>query len=80
VAGADYSPAFKPEGEPEDRDIASYPVPRDLPAGIVADMVGAVREGKPLQCTGREGIKSVALFEAIYISSDTGRWIEIDTE
>jgi predicted dehydrogenase len=75
-AGADYASAFV-KAEPEDLDIESYSIPPELPDGIVADMVGAVREGKPLQCDGGEGIKSVALFEAIYASSDSGRWVTL---
>jgi predicted dehydrogenase len=50
----------------------------DLPDSIIADMVGAVRDGKPLQCTGYEGRKSVAIFEAIYRSSEAGKAVEVE--
>jgi len=56
-----------------DLKIESIPVDPNLPASIFADMVGAVRDGKPLQCDGHEGRKSVAIIEAIYKSSATGK-------
>ncbi len=49
--------------------------PADLPANIIEDMVAAVRDGKPVQCDGYEGRKTVAIIEAVYQSSDSGEWV-----
>ena len=76
AAGAAYGADFAVKGDPEDLQLDDFPAPEDLPDDIVADMVRAIREGRPVQCDGREGLKSVALFEAIYASSDAGDWIE----
>jgi predicted dehydrogenase len=74
---ASYDAAFAVEAEPEELDPVDFEVPEDLPENIFADMVGAIRDGKPLQCDGREGRKSVALFEAIYRSSDQESWVRL---
>ena len=66
----------QPEGA-EPFVIDKMPVDPDLPANIFADMIGAVRDGKPVQCDGYEGRKSVAIFEAIYKSSDTNQPVEV---
>lgn len=42
------------------------------PAHIVADMLAAVREGRPPVVSGETGRRSVALFDAIYESSRVG--------
>ena len=60
------------ELNPED-----FAAPEDLPADIIEDMVAAITEGKPVQCDGYEGRKTVALFEAVYQSSDTGAPIQV---
>jgi len=54
-----------------------FAVPKGLPANIIEDMVGAVRDGKPVQCDGYEGRKTVQIIEAVYESSRTGDWTEI---
>ena len=54
-----------------------FPAPDELPANIIEDMVGAVRDGKPVQCDGREGRKTVQIIEAVYESSKTGDWVDI---
>jgi predicted dehydrogenase len=64
-----------PEGE--DLNLEDFPVPEDLPAHIIADMVGAITEGRPVQCPGREGRKSVALFQAVYESCDQGKAVAL---
>jgi UDP-N-acetyl-2-amino-2-deoxyglucuronate dehydrogenase len=67
--------------QPEDADpisLDSIPVDPDLPQNIFADMVGAVRDGKPLQCDGYEGRKAVAIFEAIYKSAESGKTVEVE--
>ena len=58
--------------EPVDMCIDDFPAPDDLPAHVIADVVGAITEGKPLQCDGHEGRKAVSIFEATYNSSDAG--------
>jgi len=67
--------AERPEAvqlEPDD-----FAAPDELPANIIEDMVWAVRDGKPVQCDGREGRKTVQIIEAVYESSRTGDWVDI---
>ncbi len=47
------------------------------PANIIQDMVSAVTKGTPVTCDGHEGRKSVAIFNAIYESSKTGKPVNI---
>jgi len=54
-----------------------FAAPDELPANIIEDMVGAVRDGKPVQCDGYEGRKTVQIIEAVYESSRTGNWVDI---
>ena len=66
--------------QPEDAAAISLddiPIDPDLPKNIYADVMGALCDGKPLQCDGYEGRKSVAIFEAIYKSSKTGGPVEV---
>ena len=49
-------------------DISVEPGPRN----IIEDMVSAVTKGTPVAVDGNEGRKSVAIFNAIYESSQTG--------
>lgn len=58
--------------EEEELSLEDFPAPEDLPKDIIGDMVRAITQGKPLQCDGHEGRKSVAIFQALYQSSDTG--------
>lgn len=69
-----YDAAFAVKSEPVDLDVESFDCPDNLPSGIIEDMVFAIRDGKPVMCDGREGRKSVAIFEAAYNSSDSGLW------
>ncbi len=71
---AAYDMAFRAEAKPQDLDVGAFASPSDLPGGIMEDMVRAVRDGTPVQCDGREGRKSVAIFEAVYESSDSDSW------
>jgi UDP-N-acetyl-2-amino-2-deoxyglucuronate dehydrogenase len=59
--------------EAEDLNLDDFPAPEDLPPHIIADMVQAITERKPVQCDGHEGRKSVALFQAIYESCEQGK-------
>ena len=74
---ASYDMAFRAEAEPVDLDVEAFAAPDDLPDGIIEDMVRAVRDGAPVQCDGREGRKSVAIFEAVYHSSDADSWMKL---
>ena len=60
----------KPEAV--DLNLEDFDAPEDLPAHIIADMVAAITEGKPVQCDGHEGRKSVSIFQATYESCDKG--------
>ena len=68
--------ASTPEAVPGDLD--AYPEPADLPANIFEDVVSALRNGTELQCDGREGRRTVALFEAVYAASDTDSWVAVE--
>ena len=58
--------------------IDDFEVDPNLPDSIIADMVSAVTKDMPVQCDGHEGRKSVALFNAVYESSRTGKVVEIE--
>ncbi len=66
-------PEDMPQPETEEVSLNDFSVPDDLPANIIEDMLGAITEGKPLQCDGYEGRKTVQIFSAIYESSQTGQ-------
>lgn len=57
--------------------IDEFDAPADLPANIIEDMAGAIDHGRPVQVDGEEGRKSVAIFNAIYESSKTGKVIAL---
>ena len=61
----------------EPGDLNDFPAPPDVPGNIFADMVSALHHGTGLQCDGREGRRTVALFEAIYAASDRNAWVEV---
>ena len=42
--------------------------------------MSALRTGTELQCDGREGRRTVALFEAVYAASDGDSWITVNRE
>ena len=48
-----------------------------MPGNVFADVVSALQHGTGLQCDGREGRRTVALFEAIYAASDRNAWVEV---
>ena len=79
-AGGDGSyvlPENRDKPEPVDLSIENFESPEDLPGNIIEDMVGAVRDGRPVVCDGREGRKSVAIIEAVYASSDSESWTDV---
>ena len=71
--------AFRGEAGPsaEPGDLNAYPDPPAVPDNIFADVVSALRRGTAVQCDGREGRRTVALFEAIYAASDRNAWVEV---
>ncbi len=73
------SDAFHADAAPEAvaGDLSAYPEPAGLPENIFQDVVSALRAGTDLQCDGREGRRTVALFEAVYAASDGGAWIDV---
>ncbi len=79
--GADQAQYVRPEfAEAPDSvqlDPGDFAVPADLPGNIIEDMLGAVTQGKPVQCDGYEGRKTVQIIEAVYKSSDTGQPVAI---
>lgn len=66
-----YSITDKPDASLD--DIKIEPGPKN----IIEDMVSAVTKGTPVAVSGAEGRKSVAIFNAIYESSKTGKPVEI---
>lgn len=60
-----------------DLKLTDITVDPTLPKNIVEDMVSAITRGTPVQCSGYEGRKSVAIFEAIYESSRTGQVVQL---
>ncbi len=51
--------------------------PQPGPSNIIEDMVSAVTKGTPVAVDGKEGRKSVQLFNAVYESSRTGKPVRI---
>ncbi len=81
-AGAADEPEYvRPEygAQPDEVELnpEDFKSPADLPGNIIEDMVAAVRDGKPVQCDGHEGRKTVAIIEAVYQSSDIGQWVNL---
>ena len=64
--------ADNPDGAPP--DLAELP---DAPQNIVEDMIQAIRDGKPVACSGPEGRRSVELLEAMYLSSREDREVTL---
>ena len=54
---------------------------RDITIGqqvrIIRDFVNAISEGKPLIAPGSEGIKALSLINAIYLSADRGKSVDL---
>ena len=67
---------YEREGE-EAPSLDDFTPDADLPANIIEDMAGAIEHGRPVQCDGVEGRKSVAIFSAIYESSKTGQIVTL---
>jgi predicted dehydrogenase len=60
-------------------EAASSPVVSDIGPhrAVIEDFVQAIREGRPPRCDGRDGRRSVALVEAVYESSRSGRAVDV---
>jgi len=67
---------YQIEGE-EEPSLDEFEVDPNLPRNIIEDMIGAIVHGRPVMVDGEEGRKSVAIFNAIYESSRTGKIIEL---
>jgi predicted dehydrogenase len=61
----------------ETPSLDDYPVDPELPKNIIEDMVRTINHGKTPLCPPEEGRKSVAIFNAIYEASHTGRTVEL---
>ncbi|KYH40314.1 MAG: hypothetical protein AYL33_006180 [Candidatus Bathyarchaeota archaeon B63] len=68
---------YRRKDDPE-ATLDEFSLKPDRPRNIIEDMVYAVREGRPVMVDGVEGRKSVAIINAIYESSRTGRVVEVD--
>jgi len=58
--------------------LDEFELPPNRPKNIIEDMISAITKGTSVMCDGVEGRKSVAIFNAIYESSQTGRVVELD--
>jgi predicted dehydrogenase len=60
-------------------EAASSPLVSDVAPhrAVIEDFVAAIREGRPPRCDGRDARRSVAVVEAIYRSSRSGRREEV---
>ena len=43
----------------------------------LADIIAAIRAGKPSPVSGEEGLKALKIILGIYESSATGRWVDV---
>ncbi len=50
----------------------------DPNGGLIADFVEAVREGRPPEITGSEGVEAVAVVEAAYESAERGEPVDVE--
>jgi predicted dehydrogenase len=68
---------YERRDEPE-ASLEEFSLEPGRPRNIIEDMVSAVRTGRPVMVDGAEGRKSVAIINAIYESSKTGRVVTVD--
>lgn len=50
----------------------------DPNAGLVSDFVSAVRDDRPPETTGTEGVEAVAVVEAVYESAERGEPVDVE--
>jgi len=67
---------YKRKDDPEP-SLDEFKLDPNRPKNIIEDMVSAIKKGTPVMVDGNEGRKSVAIINAIYESSKTGREIEL---
>ena len=67
---------YKCKNDPE-ASLDEFKLDPNRPKNIIEDMVSAIKRGTPVMVDGNEGRKSVAIFNAIYKSSETGRVVEL---
>ena len=68
---------YKLKDNPEP-SLDEFKLDPDRPRNIIEDMVSAIKKGSKVMVDGVEGRKSVAIINAIYESSKTGKVIELD--
>jgi len=66
---------YKCKDDPESLD--EFQLDPNRPKNIIEDIVSAIKIGTPVTVNGNEGRKSVAIFNAIYKSSKTGKIIKL---
>ena len=67
---------YELEGE-ENPSLDEFEVDANLPHNIIEDMIEAIAHGRSVMVDGEEGRKSVAIFNAIYESSRSGKIVEL---
>jgi len=68
---------YKRKDDPEP-SLDEFQLDPDRPKNIIEDMVSAVKGGSHVMVDGVEGRKTVAIINAIYESSKTGKIVELD--
>ena len=68
---------YKLKDNPEP-SLDEFKLDPERPRNIIEDMVSAIKKGSKVMVDGVEGRKSVAIINAIYESSKTGKVIELD--
>jgi len=67
---------YKLKDNPE-ASLDEFKLDPNRPKNIIEDMVSAIKKGTPVMVDGNEGRKSVAILNAIYESSRTGKVVEL---
>lgn len=57
--------------------VASPVISHERHRAQLADIIAAIRAGKPSPVTGEEGLKALKIVLGIYESSATGRWVDV---
>jgi len=67
---------YKRKDNPEP-SLDEFQLDPNRPKNIIEDMVSAIKRGTPVMVDGNEGRKAVAVFNAIYESSKTGKTVKL---
>jgi len=73
-----FDQAFKQTRDGPDGGIESVFWGSNPDAGLVRDFVDAVREGRPPETTGRDGVREVRVVEATYESTERGEPVRVE--